>query len=353
MIKNYPFYFKSTVILLGFILLVYALFNLREIMVPLAFSLLLAILLNPLANWFQRKKIPRILSIALSMLIALVVTVALLYFIASQIVSFGTELPLLKKKFVELFFKFQQVIQNSVGLPVQKQQQLLNNIKANLKPFIGSAIGTVLGSIAISILLPVYTFLFLFYKNLILNFLFEFFPDKNSNKVGIVLHQTKKAIQSYMVGLLLEGLIVAILNSGALLLLGVKYAILFGVIGAILNVLPYIGGILAILFPVIIATITKDGFNTQLGIIIAYIVIQFIDNHFLIPVIVSSRVRINALISIVIVLLGGELWGISGMFLSIPFIGVLKIVFDRIPEMRPWGKLLGDEIPTRRKGKRA
>src|ERR1022692_714989 len=295
MIKNYPFYFKSTVILLGFILLVYALFNLREIMVPLAFSLLLAILLNPLANWFQRKKIPRILSIALSMLIALVVTVALLYFIASQIVSFGTELPLLKKKFVELFFKFQQVIQNSVGLPVQKQQQLLNNIKANLKPFIGSAIGTVLGSIAISILLPVYTFLFLFYKNLILNFLFEFFSDKNSNIVGI----------------------------------------------------------LAILFPVIIATITKDGFNTQLGIIIAYIVIQFIDNHFLIPVIVSSRVRINALISIVIVLLGGELWGISGMFLSIPFIGVLKIVFDRIPEMRPWGKLLGDEIPTRRKGKRA
>src|ERR1017187_10702799 len=103
MIKNYPFYFKSTVILLGLILLVYALFNLREIMVPLAFSLLLAILLNPLANWFQRKKISRILSIALSMLIALVVTVALLYFIASQIVSFGTELPLLKKKFVELF----------------------------------------------------------------------------------------------------------------------------------------------------------------------------------------------------------------------------------------------------------
>ena len=135
-------------------------------------------------------------------------------------------------------------------------------------------------------------------------------------------------------------------------MLGLKYAILLGVLGAIVNVLPYIGGFLAILFPVVIATVTKDGFHTQLGIIISYIIIQFIDNHYLIPVIVSSRVKINALISIVIVLLGGALWGISGMFLSIPFIGVLKIIFDRIPELQPWGKLLGSEVPTRHKGEK-
>jgi predicted PurR-regulated permease PerM len=89
-----------------------------------------------------------------------------------------------------------------------------------------------------------------------------------------------------------------------------------------------------------------------MGIIIAYVIIQFIDNHFLIPYIVSSKVKINALISIIIVLLGGALWGISGMFLSIPFIGILKIIFDRVPELKPWGRLLGDEIPTRRKGQK-
>jgi len=94
-----------------------------------------------------------------------------------------------------------------------------------------------------------------------------------------------------MVGLLLEALIVATLNSIALLILGVRYAILLGVIGAILNVLPYIGGIIAIALPLIIATITKDGFHTQLGIIVAYLVIQFIDNQFLIPYIVSSKVK--------------------------------------------------------------
>ena len=93
------------------------------------------------------------------------------------------------------------------------------------------------------------------------------------------------------------------------------------------------------LLPILIATITKDGFQTELWVIISYMIIQFIDNHFLVSYIVASKVRINAL-SIVIVLLGGALWGISGMFLSIPFIGVMKIIFDRLPEMKPWGMLL-------------
>ena len=163
----------------------------------------------------------------------------------------------------------------------------------------------------------------------------------------MVLKQTKGAIQHYMYGLVVEATIVAILNSLALLILGVKYWILLGILGAILNILPYIGGIISVSLPVIIATITKDGFHTQLLIMICYAVIQFIDNHFLVPYIVSSKVKINALISIVFVLLGNAAWGIPGMFLSIPFAGILKIIFDRIDELKPWGRLLGDEIPVK------
>jgi predicted PurR-regulated permease PerM len=120
--------------------------------------------------------------------------------------------------------------------------------------------------------------------------------------------------------------------------------------GALLNILPYIGGVVSTLLPVIMAMITKDGIEGPLAVVGAYLVIQFIDNHFIMPYIVSSKVKINALISIIVVLLGGTLWGVPGMFLSIPFVGVLKIIFDRLPELKPWGKLLGDEVPTRHKG---
>jgi predicted PurR-regulated permease PerM len=164
------------------------------------------------------------------------------------------------------------------------------------------------------------------------------------------LSETKSAVQSFMQGLMIETAIVCIMNSVALLIIGVPSAIVIGVIGGILNILPYIGGVVAIALPVLMVTITSEGYTEQLLVIGAYAIIQFIDNNILVPRIVSKKVQINALMSIIVVLLGGLLWGIPGMFLSIPFIGVLKIIFDRIEDMKPWGRLLGDEIPTEHTG---
>lgn len=350
MTTNYPFYLKSTIILFGLTLVVFALGNLGEILIPLSFAAMLAILINPLYNWLVNKKVPKTMAIALSLLSAILVFGFLGYFVSSQLASFSSELPLLKKKCIELFTHLQKIVDAKVGIDIDKQNEWLTEAQAKLKPLAGNALTGLFGSLSILFLLPVYTFLFLYYKNLLVNFLYEIFAKQNTKEVAVVLTQTKLAIQSYMFGLLVEALIVATLNTVALLIIGVKYAVLIGVIGALLNILPYIGGIVAIAIPILIATITEDGFHTQLWVIIAYLVIQFIDNNFLVPYIVSSKVKINALISIVIVLMGGALWGISGMFLSIPFIGLLKIVFDRVPELKPWGKLLGDEIPTKHLG---
>ena len=350
MLKKYPFYIKSTVVLFGLTLLVYALFTLQDILVPLAFALLLAILLNPLVNWLKRKGLKPGLAITIALVIAIIGISAIVYFLTTQLARFGEELPTLKAKFQTLFTNFQSWAADDLNIPVAKQDKMIADAQASLKPLVGHTLGTVLGSLSIIFLLPVYTFLFLYYKTLILNFLFEVFAEKNSKDVGVILHQTKSSIQNYMVGLLLEALIVAVLNFLLLWALGVKYALLLAVIAALLNILPYIGGIIGISLPLAIATLTKDGFDTQLWILVGFLVIQFIDNNFLVPMIVSSKVQINALISIVVVLLGSAVWGISGMFLSIPFVGVLKLIFDRVPDLKPWGKLLGDDIPTRHKG---
>ncbi len=349
-IKEYPFYFKSTVIIFGLTLLSFALFNLKGIMAPLAFSMIIAILLNPLVGRLQRKGIPKIVAIAISLSLAFIIVGGILYFISTQIMSFGENLPQLKIKFNEHISQLQQWVAANLKFSIEKQQKALAELGNSGKSLLGTALGSALGTLGLIFLVPIYVFLLLFYKTLLLNFFHEIFAEENSVKVSEVLVETKSAIQSYMVGLLLEALVVAVMNSVALLLLGVDYAILIGVMGALLNMLPYVGGIVAIALPVIIASVTKDGFSTQLGVIGAYTFIQFIDNNFLVPFLVSSRVKINAFFSIVVVLLGGALWGVAGMFLSIPFVAILKIIFDRLPEMRPWGKLLGDEVPTRHKG---
>lgn len=348
-LKKYPFYLRSTVILFGLVLCSYALANLRGILIPFSFALFLAVLLNPLVGKLEQWKLPKVAAILVALVIAIVVIAGIWYFLATQMMHFTNQLPALQRKTDHLMLQVQQDL--SSRIPLEKQNQYISEAKAGIKPLVGQLLGSVFGTLTTVFLLPVYTFLMIYYKTLMLNFLYEIFAEENAREVSTVLKQVKGAIQSYMYGLLIEGLIVAALNTVALMILGVQYAILLGILGAILNVLPFIGGVIAIALPVIVATITKDGFNTQIGIIISYIIIQFADNHFLIPYIVSAKVKINALISIVVVLLGGAVWGLAGMFLSIPFIGVLKIIFDRIPEMKPWGRLLGDEVPVRRPGR--
>jgi len=344
--KKYPFYVRATIVLFGLILFSYALANLRDILIPFSFSLFLAILLNPLMERLMGWRVPRVAAISIALLVAILVIGGVWYFLATQMMHFTSQLPALERKLDLLVSQLQQDLARKI--PLEKQNQYISEAKAGIKPLIGRTLGSVFGTLTTAFLLPVYTFLLLYYKNLMLNFLYELFAKENEEEVRTVLRQTRGAIQSYMYGLLIEASIVASLNILALFILGVPYAVLLGVLGAVLNVLPFFGGILSTLLPVTVATIVKDGYSTQIWVCICYIVIQFTDNHFLIPYIVSAKVRINALISIVVVLLGGAVWGLSGMFLSIPFIGVLKIIFDRIPEMKPWGRLLGDNQAERR-----
>ncbi|HEY1024007.1 MAG TPA: AI-2E family transporter [Sphingobacteriaceae bacterium] len=347
--KEHPFYLKTTIVLFGLVLFVHIITSLRDILIPIAFAAVIGILLNPIVNRLQNRRIPKLLSILLGMLIGALVIGGILYFLSSQIIRFGETLPVLRAKFTEVLHEFQQWLLDDFGITVKRQVEILNNALSSGQAVLGRTLGSVVGTIGVIFLIPVYVFMMLFYKPLILNFFYDVF-EEYYKQVGQVLGQTKTAIQSYMVGLLIEAFIVATLQSIALTILGVDYAILFGVIGGILNLLPYIGNIIATILPLLMATVTKEGYSTQLGILAAYAFIQFLDNNILVPRIVSSKVKINAFVSIVAVLLGGAAWGIPGLFLSIPFVAILKIVFDRVDGLKPWGKLLGDDIPGQDKG---
>ena len=343
---GFPLYIKLPLILLGLVLTTYILSGLADILIPLAFAVLIAILLNPLYVRME-KKIPKVPAIIFSILLAIFFLVGLFYFLSTQIAGFVDKVPLIQKKVSALMTYADQWSNNHFGINLKKQ---IASIDSGGSSLVRSTLGTILGTLSVVVLIPIYVFMMLFYKPLILDFLFNIFAEKHSLRVAEILSETKAAVQSFMQGLMIETAIVCTLNSIALIVIGVPSAVVIGVIGGLLNLLPYIGGLVAIALPVLMLTITREGYSAQLLVIASYLVIQFIDNNILVPRIVSKKVQINALISIVIVLLGGALWGIAGMFLSIPFIGVLKIIFDRVDELKPWGKLLGDEVPTEHVG---
>src|SRR5450631_3123375 len=167
--NKYPFYVKVTIIMFGMVLLVYILLNLREILVPLAFAVLLAILLNPITIFLEKHRFPCVPAIAVAIVFAMVLITGLTYFLFMEIKNFSGELPAIKQKFGILFAKFQHFARTDFGINTKKQNEYINEAEANMKPALAAAMGTVLGGLTMAFLLPVYTFLILYYKKLILN----------------------------------------------------------------------------------------------------------------------------------------------------------------------------------------
>ena len=348
MTEKLPLYHKLSIITIGLFIFFYILFISKEILVPLAFAWLLAILLNPIVNYLQRKKINKILAIVLAILLMMLVSAAILFFIGSQVAKFTEMIPELKQKINELGQDILSWFSSTFNIATPKLTSMIEEQKDKGLQGAGGIVGTALGSISglfVGLfLLPVYIFLFLFYKPLLLEFIEKLFSKDKHKVVSEVLNETKGLIQNYLIGLMIEMCIVATMNSVALMLIGIKYAILLGVIGAILNLIPYIGGMVAIALPMLMGLMT-DSPISALYVFLAYALIQFIDNNFLVPKIVASKVKVNALVSIIVVLIGGALWGVAGMFLSIPLIAILKVIFDRIETLEPFGYLIGDDMP--------
>lgn len=345
---NLPVYSKLSLIVLGILAFFYILYVGADILIPLVFSFIFAILLNPVVTFFCGKGLNRVLAIFVTLFISFSVILGILYFIGMQLSLFTESLPQFKENFGKLVEDMIVWVSEKFHISKTNIEGWVEKIKkdgmSNGPAMIGQTLGTVSGVLAVVLLLPVYMFTILYYKPLLLEFVAEMFDRKRHPLVAEVLTESKGLIQNYLLGLLIEMLLVAAMNSAGLLIIGVKYAVLIGIIGAILNLIPYLGGIVAILLPVLMALAT--GNNSQaIWSIVLYLVVQFIDNNIIVTKIVASKVKINALISIVVVLIGGALWGVSGMFLSIPITAIAKVVFDRIENLKPLGFLLGDNQP--------
>jgi predicted PurR-regulated permease PerM len=171
------------------------------------------------------------------------------------------------------------------------------------------------------------------------------FPESNHKQVQEVMHESEVIIKSYLIGLLIQISYITFLLGTSLMIIGIKHALLIGVIFAILNLIPYVGALIGNIVGVLLTLSTSQELWPVFAVLITIAVVQFLDNNILMPRIVGSKVKINALASIVGVIVGGALAGIAGMFLSLPLIAVLKIVFDRTHNLKQWGVLFGDEKP--------
>ena len=343
-----PFYKKLAFNLLSLSLMGAILYVGQSILIPLFFSMLLATLLLPLVMFMEKRKINRVVAILLSLLLSIITLLGVIYFLSSQMANFFQDFDIIKERLTEVFNSAQQWVGEQFNIAIRKQEELIEDTKEKVEAgkIVGQTFISITSFLSYIVLIPVYTFLLLYYKDLIKQFFIHIFRNDNEEQIREVLHESRLVSQSFITGLLIDVVIVFALNSTGFLILGIKYALFLALTAALLNLVPYIGMIAANIFCMLITLVSSENISDVLWVGLVLAVVQLVDNNFLMPFIVGSKVRINAMATLIGVLVGGALCGIPGMFLAIPGIAVLKVIFDRVDGLRPYGILVGDNVDT-------
>jgi predicted PurR-regulated permease PerM len=342
-----PFYKRLAFNLISVCLIGIIIIYGKSIVVPLALAILFANLLLPVTRFLSKHRFNRPLAILAPLLTAICIVATVLVLLSAQVGNFLEDVPTLSEKGTKVIGNLQAWIDENAHMSVRKQNQYfkqgVDNLKEQAPKIVGVTFVSIAGVITYAVLIPLFTFLTLYYRKTIKEFLVGVFKNGSTRKVNEVLEESTTVAQQYVTGLLIETVIVFTLNVIGFLIIGIKYPVFLALLAAILNLIPYVGILVANLLCMATTLLTSDRISDVVWVGVVLGLVQIFDNNFGMPVIVGNKVKINALVTIIGVLIGGALCGVPGMFLAIPSIAVMKIVCDKVPELKPWGIMLGDD----------
>lgn len=349
-----PFYARLALTLLAVVLVFFILKVGSEIFIPLTFALLIAIFLYPINKLLETLKLGRFLSAFIAVMFFFSVFITFAYFLIIQSVGFMRDFPTLRRRFLEIFAEFQHWIAVELQIDAVHQSSYINSSVNRLVETAASSASTVVISVTTLIVFVVFIFLFtffmLYHRRLLMKFVLHTFSIQHREKVQEVIFETKHMINSYVLGLVIEAMVLSVILCVLLVSLGVPYALLLGVMAGVFNIIPYLGfyGSMAI---VMLVTFGNGTANLALQAGLGMFIVHVLEANILMPRIVGSRVKMNPFITIVAVIIGEATWGIPGMFLFIPLTGMAKLICERVAGLEAWGYLIGTEETEKPKKK--
>jgi len=331
------------ILVLSVLILVYG----KPFLMPLTFAALLAMLVLPLARWCERKGLSRGWS-SLIPLLALLLTMALVgLFIGWQLSSLSENVSRMEQKLTEKYRQVQAFISKKAGIPPQKQQQMIQQQRQQSPGKAAELISRVLtgaGSVLASCLLVlVYIFLMLYFRRRLRRFLLRIVPGGEKGTALEILGNVQQVSQKYLGGLAMMIGALWVMYSIGFSLVGLENALFFAVLCGLLEIIPFVGNLAGTMLTLGFSLVQGGSTDMVIGILATYAVVQFIQSYLLEPLVVGAEVQLNPLFTIVGLIAGEQLWGIPGMVLAIPLLGIFKIVCDNVEVLKPYGYLLGEE----------
>lgn len=341
-----PFVF-AVLILLGVYFAVAGLVQAKGFLMPIVVAGLLSMLLLPIAGWLERLGAGRFVAALVAVFVLLVVGVSFIFLISWQITSFSKDAPDILDNVQSKIERLERFISQKTGIsPYQQEQTLALFLRKRIKDSASQALGFlrhIPNLMTTALLVTVYSFFFIVYRKRFETFLLKTAAEDDRRRVKEIVASASRVAQQYLVGrLILVGFLGLIYGIG-FSALGLEHAVFIAGVIAVFSLIPYLGNVIGVLMALAMGLLTGMGGGGLLGILAIFAAAQFIESYILQPYVVGERVELNAVMTVIAVVLGGVMWGIAGVIVAIPVVGIVKVVCDRVPQLNPFGYLLGEE----------
>lgn len=345
---EFPGYFRYTITLLGAILTIYAMIIAKGILIPLSLALVFSLLLYPLSERLERVLVPRSIASVICIMLLIGSVIAIGYMFGLQLESISTELPEISVRADKKLGEIQEYLATTFGIKETAQaayvRRAVNDFLQNSSAIYETTFTITAGILNYLVVVPIALFFMLYYRTFFKDFLYQVTPRQQHDRLERVLEQIQRVMQEYILGLFTVIGIVAALNIIGLSLVGIKYAIFFGFLAALLTIIPYVGIFIGSLLPILYALFTTDSLFYPIAVAVVFWLVQVLEGNFITPKVVGNKVQLNPFAAILALLVGGSIWGPAGMILFIPFLAMLKVIFDAVESLQPLGYVLG--VPT-------
>ncbi len=334
-------------VVLVFLVMHYA----KSFLIPVLTSALLAMLLVPVCRKLESWKFNRGVAAVVSVLVTLLIVVGVMYVVIHELLVMSGDLSAIGERLTQAFGQVQAYLSEHFNLPIEKQRAYLQeqimtwtNVAGKQISGLFFSIFSILGDLLI---VTVYTVLMLIYrtraKRFVLKLVHRYAGDENLANAKDIVEKITMVSSRYVSGVFLVVLILSVIYFIGLTIIGIENALFFAIIAALINIIPYIGSVAGGAIVVAYTLITRDTLTVPIVTTIFFTVVQQLDSYVLTPKITGGQVQLSPLFTIMVLLLGGMVWGVGGMVLFIPLLGVIKVVFDNVDSLKPYGYLIGDK----------
>lgn len=322
-----------------------ALYFAAAFLIPVTFAALLAMLFYRFSEWLEKRGIKRGLSALLSVLVLLGVVAFVGTILGWQLSYLAEDFDEMKTQLMANVSKLREWISNSIGIDFAQQENLATTEGQRNAASAGNIFLKLLnkfaGFLVDAVLVTVYTYLLLYYRSHLKNFLLQAVPTENRPNIQAIIRKSVDVSGTYLIGLFNMVALLWVMYSVGFSIVGLEGAIFFAILCGLFEIVPFIGNLVGNLVAILAVMAQGGDSGMVLGVIAVYLTVQFLQTYLLEPLVVGQRVNINPLFTIMALVAGQLIWGIPGMAMAIPLLGIVKIVCDNVPDLHAYGMVIG------------